>query len=253
MKKLKKRKSDRVKITTILCDVGDTLHNMKSYTSIAWKISIEKLVDQGVPIADVTRTLENQRLFERIITECDEPHADRYFLEESFFQEFFKQIHVEVDFWQLNSALITYRDILRSLLKPSPVVISTLSVLKGKGYKMGVVTDGSRKSAHEILHRLGITQFFDAIVISEDVGVEKPDPKIFQKALIRLDSKPSQSIMVGDSIERDINGAKKLGMVTVLMQGYLPRKEEREHETEIEPDYKIQRFDELLGILKRMH
>lgn len=235
-----------MRITAILFDVGDTLHDLTSYTRIARKISIEKLVDQGVPIADVSKS---QRLFEEIIRRHTKPHADRFFLEVDFFKKLFAEMDVKVDVRLLNFALVIYRDILRSLITPSAVVISTLSALKGKGYKLGLVTDGSLDSTYEILLRLGITEFFDVIVVSEDVGVEKPDPKIFQEALIRLNARPSETMIVGDSLERDIKGGKQLGIVTVLMQRYQLRKK---RETKIEPDYRIQRFDELLEILAQM-
>lgn len=235
-----------MKVTAILFDVGDTLHDLTNYTSIARKILIEKLVDQGVPIVDVNKS---QKLFEEIIRRHAKPHTDRFFLEVDFFEKLFEEMDAKVDARLLNFALVIYRGILRSFITPSAVVISTLSTLKGKAYKLGVVTDGSIDSTYEILMRLGITEFFDVIVVSEEVGIEKPNPKIFQEALIRLNARPSETMIVGDSLERDIKGGKQLGMVTVLIQRYQLRKN---RETKVEPDYRIQRFDELLEILAQV-
>jgi putative hydrolase of the HAD superfamily len=231
-----------MKITTILFDVGDTLHDLTNYTRFARRISIEKLIDQGVSISDVKKSEE---LFEKIIQNNTKPHADRFFLELSFFRELFKEMNIKVDSRLLNFALNTYRDILRFILTPSAVAIKTLSALKEKRYKLGVITDGSLKSTYEILLRLGITEFFNATIVSEEVGVEKPNPKIFEEALTRLKAKAFETMIVGDNLERDIMGGKKLGMVTVLIERYQTIKIGKK----IKPDFRIRRLDELLEIL----
>jgi len=232
-----------MKITTLLFDVGDTLFNLTEYRSTALNIVIEKLVDQGILIGNV----ENSKsLFEELVTKISDLHSDRFFLTIDFFKELFEKMKLKVDVKLCHYAFLIYRDTLRFLLKPSTDINRLFFDLKEKGYKLGIITDGSLDSAYEILLRLGIVNFFDTIVVSEEVGVEKPDTKIFHEALRRLKSEPTETIMIGDNLERDIHGGKQLGMVTVLMQRY---KLQEESETSIKPDYKIRRLDELFKIL----
>lgn len=234
-----------MKINTILFDVGDTLHSLNNYTGIARKVMIEQLIDQGVPINDVDK---GQRIFERVVKRYAKPHADLYFLNADFFKKFFQEIDIKIDNTLLYFSIMTYRDTLHSLLTPSLVAITVLSTLKSMGYKLGVVTDGSKDSAYEILLRLGIINFFDAIVVSEEVGVEKPHPNIFKEALDRLNSKPSETMIVGDSLKRDIDGGKRLGMVTVLIKRYWSKKLRK---TKVKPDYEIMQLDQLFELLER--
>jgi len=61
---------------------------------------------------------------------------------------------------------------------------------------------------------LGLHHYFDHVITSEDFGVKKPSPEPFRKALELLGTSPQETIMVGDWAERDIVGAKKLGIKT---------------------------------------
>jgi putative hydrolase of the HAD superfamily len=61
---------------------------------------------------------------------------------------------------------------------------------------------------------LGLHHYFDEIITSEDFGVKKPDPKPYRRALEVLGTKPSETLMVGDWPERDIKGAKGMGIRT---------------------------------------
>ena len=77
-------------------------------------------------------------------------------------------------------------------------------------------TDAPRMSAWTRLVSLGLDSFFDAVVANEDTGKRKPDPAPFRLALERLEVKPEEAIMIGDWAERDMVGAKALGMKTAF-------------------------------------
>ena len=70
---------------------------------------------------------------------------------------------------------------------------------------------------HSVLSKLGLTPYFDSVVISAEVGVKKPDPRIFDAALEQTGIKPEEAIYVGDT-EDDIKAARAAGMVPVLIQ-----------------------------------
>jgi putative hydrolase of the HAD superfamily len=87
-----------------------------------------------------------------------------------------------------------------------------------KKYKLAVVSNMSFAEAiFRSLRKLDIAKHFDAIIVSGVVGWRKPSPRIFQEALQALDVKAEETVLVGDSPIADIEGAKKLGMKTVLL------------------------------------
>lgn len=95
--------------------------------------------------------------------------------------------------------------------------IALLSKLK-KNYKLGVISNffGNLGS---VLKSEGLLDFFDMAVDSRVAGYLKPDPKIFMHALNGLGITPRNALMVGDSIERDIKGARNLDMQSALLWG----------------------------------
>ena len=79
---------------------------------------------------------------------------------------------------------------------------------------MALVTNGS-KSQREKIDAIKASSYFDEILISEEVGIAKPDPRVFQMAMSKLDATPDQSVFIGDSLEHDVSGARNAGMMTV--------------------------------------
>jgi putative hydrolase of the HAD superfamily len=87
----------------------------------------------------------------------------------------------------------------------------TLQYLHGK-YTMHLITNGFKESQELKVKGTDIKKYFDQIIVSEDVGVNKPDPAIFQHALDRAGAEKETSLMIGDSIEADVRGALGFGM-----------------------------------------
>ncbi len=83
--------------------------------------------------------------------------------------------------------------------------------------RMGVITNNSTAEQIEKLRALDIAHFFEVIVISEDVGVTKPNPKIFEITLERFGAKPHEVVMIGDSFENDIEGAIGAGIAPLWL------------------------------------
>ena len=94
-----------------------------------------------------------------------------------------------------------------------------LRCLQTRKHPMAVITNGS-KSQRDKIEALEASRYFEAVFISGEVGIAKPDPRIFRQALSRLNTAPGQSVFVGDSMEHDIAGARNAGMMTVyIMKG----------------------------------
>ncbi len=93
---------------------------------------------------------------------------------------------------------------------------SALARLRDAGLRLGVVSnsDGRVEAA---LEAAGLREFFEVVLDSALVGVEKPDPAIFRAALEALDARPEEALYVGDLYEVDVVGARAAGMQAVLL------------------------------------
>jgi putative hydrolase of the HAD superfamily len=89
-----------------------------------------------------------------------------------------------------------------------------LDYLKDK-YKLHIITNGFEEIQSKKMINSKIAHYFDAVVTSESVGVKKPNPKVFIHALELANANKENSVMVGDSIEADINGALNIGMQAI--------------------------------------
>ena len=97
-----------------------------------------------------------------------------------------------------------------------------LATLVERGFKLGVVSNGCGNVA-QLCQEFGYSPFLSVIVDSRRVGLFKPDPAIFLHAVQEMKIAPEASLMVGDSFERDIAPAKKIGMKTAWLAGNLSR------------------------------
>jgi len=135
-------------------------------------------------------------------------------------------------------------------ISPFPDVKGVLIELK-KYYFLGIISDGYLEVQERKLNALGIEDFFDAVIFTDEWGKEawKPNKKSFELISCKFNVSPSQCIYVADNPEKDFFGAKKIGMYTirVVRQGGLystclaPT-------TEHEPDLTINSLKELLNI-----
>lgn len=89
--------------------------------------------------------------------------------------------------------------------------------LRGK-YQTGLITNGQTDIQYGKIDQLGIREDYDHIIVSEEAGVKKPDPRIFQLALDHFGLSPEQCIYIGDHPVNDIEGAASVGMSTIWMK-----------------------------------
>ncbi|MDH7509355.1 MAG: HAD-IIIA family hydrolase [Methanomassiliicoccales archaeon] len=89
-----------------------------------------------------------------------------------------------------------------------------LEALRKRGCLLGVIANGEQY-IKEALVKLSLADYLDIITISKEVGVEKPDPRIFQWTIEKFDLKPEQCVYVGDVPEIDLIGARNAGITPV--------------------------------------
>jgi REG-2-like HAD superfamily hydrolase len=97
-----------------------------------------------------------------------------------------------------------------------PDVKETLREAHTRGLHVGIISNWDER-LRPLLEELGLARYFDSMTISCEVGVEKPDAKVFQAALRAADIVANQAVHVGDSDKADVRGAEAVGMMAVLL------------------------------------
>lgn len=134
----------------------------------------------------------------------------------------------------------------KELEEPYPGVESLLTSLAER-YQLGVIAN-QPAGTEERLRSYGLRSFFSVCISSTELGIAKPDPKIFRIALDQAGCEPCMAVMVGDRIDNDIKPAKALGMQTVRILQGVGRVQEPRSEGE-RPDATVKDLTELRGVL----
>lgn len=101
-------------------------------------------------------------------------------------------------------------------VQPFPEAVATLRALRGLGIRVGVLTNGPSGFQRRKLDVSGLGPELDAIAISGELGVAKPERAAFDKALALLDTRAEETAMVGDSLENDVLGAMNAGLAAAV-------------------------------------
>ncbi|MCG2418463.1 YjjG family noncanonical pyrimidine nucleotidase [Aequorivita sp. F47161] len=126
------------------------------------------------------------------------------------------------DIFKLKFPLETIDTIAHCYIKELPVdnhlFIDTIDVLDylSKKYTLHIITNGFEEVQHLKLQNSGIKKYFNTVTTSEETGLKKPHPVIFETALNKAAVISEKSVMIGDSFEADILGAKNAGMHTLF-------------------------------------
>ena len=124
----------------------------------------------------------------------------------------------------------------RTLLFPD--TIEVLNNLRNKNYQMHIITNGFEKTQQGKLKNSGLEKYFEVVVTSESSNSLKPKPEIFDYALRQTQASVDESIMIGDSMEVDIAGARSAGMDQVHVNF-------NNQEQEFKPTYTVHALKEL--------
>jgi 5'-nucleotidase len=115
-----------------------------------------------------------------------------------------------------------------------------------RSVKVGVISNSLPDVQYRKIQSLGLTNLLSCIVLSEELGIRKPDLRVFQHAAGLLRVQSSECLFVGDSFSSDVVGAKSAGMLAC----WLKRKPTSSPSWEAKPDYIIESLTELLPILQ---
>jgi putative hydrolase of the HAD superfamily len=192
-------------IKGIIFDLDNTLLDFVKMKEVAVDSAVTAMIDAGL-------AMSKDEAKEKIYWIYDEQGIE--------FQEVFDQFLMEtygaINYRILSAGVVAYRRAREAALVLYPHVTYTLTQLIKGGYKLAVLSDAPGKQAWLRLSYLNLHHFFDTVITFEDTGERKPSTLPFQKALDVMELGPEQVLMVGDWPERDMVGAKKLGIRTVF-------------------------------------
>jgi putative hydrolase of the HAD superfamily len=230
-------------LRAVLFDIDDTLFSTSAFASRARDNAVSAMVEAGLRLPP-----------ERVRRELDEVIAEFSSNYDHHFDKLLQRLRPSA-IGAVNPALIVaagvaaYHDTKFRELAPWPDVVPLLEALKAGGLLTGIITHGWTVKQAEKLVRLGLVPLLDpkAIFISDQIGIAKPNPKLYRAVLSELGLEPGQVLYVGDNPAHDIAPPAALGMRTVWA-----RRGSRVQELppEIVPDHVVDDFAQLLGILR---
>ncbi|NOS86619.1 MAG: HAD family hydrolase [Ignavibacteria bacterium] len=203
-------------INTVVFDFDDTLfdhrHSSREGLRSVWKryscfhdMTLEELEVEHTKLLEKIHF--SQVLFGKM--SIKESRAER-------FKFLFLDHGIEVDYHTAENAAEIYRMAYQKHRRISEGAEEILKLFK-KNYKLAIVTNNLISEQEEKLDFLGLTKYIDLMVTSEEARVPKPDPQIFNLLLTKLNAKPVETVMIGDSWEHDIMGAHNAGMKCIWL------------------------------------
>ena len=190
-------------IKAVIFDIDNTLTDFMRMKRAAVDAAVEAMIDAGLKV-DKTKMVE--KIFDVYWKEGVE--------DQKIFDKVLQKEFGQIDYKILASGIIGYRRAKEGTMVLYPHVAITLIELMKLGLKRAVISDAPKLAVWLRIVALGLHNYFDHIITSEDFGVTKPAPQPFRRALELLGTKPEETLMVGDWAERDIAGAHKLGIKT---------------------------------------
>jgi putative hydrolase of the HAD superfamily len=138
----------------------------------------------------------------------------------------------------------TYSTLKQESIEFIPNAENTLRELKNNGIKLALITNGDSNEQRTKIERYGMERFFNTCLVEGELGYGKPDHRIYEVALNKLQVKPYETWMVGNDLYSDIAGAQRLGIYSAWCDF---GKKGLPEESKVKPDRIIHNLTELLG------
>jgi len=196
----------------ILFDAGGTLVHL-DYVFLAQQLRSAgiQVSPRAIRRAEYAARAEIDQRVLKIVQDTDEMRRRPYFA--VLLEELGVSADVVTPLLEQLDAAHAQDNLWRVMMPSTPGV---LTALRDRGFRLGVISNADGRIA-SILRQCEIEQFFDVVIDSHLVGVEKPDPRIFQLALEQVQAQPEQAIFVGDIYGIDVVGAERAGIRPLLL------------------------------------
>ena len=192
-------------IKGVIFDLDNTLLDFMKMKEFAVKAAVKGMIEAGLMVDEEDSYTEIVRIYEEFGWE-----------NQKVFDVFIEKQIGHVEHKYLAAGIVAYRRAREANLMAYPNVNKTLMALAKSGIKLGVVSAAPSREAWMRIYYLNLYHFFDVVITFDDSGERKPSEKPFKLCLDALVLDPDETIMVGDWPERDVVGAKNLGMKTAF-------------------------------------
>jgi putative hydrolase of the HAD superfamily len=222
-------------IKAIIFDLDNTLVDFMTMKDRAIDAAVHAMVDSGLEMTQAQAKEKINAIYKREGIEYQQ-----------VFDEFLKLEYGTIDNKIISAGIVAYRTAREAALKPYPKVFPTLIELIRMGIKLAIVSDAPSNEAWLRLSYLNFHHLFDVIITYDESREKKPSPAPFNLALDKLKLSPKECLMIGDWAERDVVGAKAVGMKTVFA-----RYGDTFNTMHPGSDYDINSISELINIVKK--
>lgn len=192
-------------IRGVIFDLDNTLLDFMKMKEFAVKAAIRGMIEAGLLV-------DEKESYDEIIA----IYGKFGWENQQVFDVFIKKQIGRVEHKYLAAGIVAYRRAREANLMVYPNVNKTLMSLAKSGIKLGVVSDAPSREAWMRIYYLNLYHFFDVVITFDDTGERKPSEKPFRMCLDKLNLNPNETIMIGDWPDRDVVGAKKIGMKTAF-------------------------------------
>lgn len=228
----------------IFFDIDDTLYSTSEFAEIARSQALDAMIQAGLNMDRKQLREELDEVIEEF-TSNYEHHFDKLLLRIP--RRYYRGINPSII---VAAGMIAYHETKMRRLAPYEDAIEVLKLLSKTQLILGIITEGLEVKQAEKLVRMRITPYLssNAIFISNQLGISKPNPKIYQRACSDLNLRPGETMYVGDNPRHDIDPPRSIGMITVRM-----RRGGKYYNAEGEtaPHREVQNFWDLLDYLKQ--
>lgn len=199
----------------VFFDLYGTLIDIRTdeWSDPAWDVLRETLLAQGVPFSD---TAQLRARFDEMAASLM-PGSDSY-ADPDVTPVYRDLLPAGRDSREQAERLAwTFRKASTLMIRLYPGAADLLRNLHESGFRVVLVSNAQASYTRPELDMLGLTPLFDDIVISSEVGVRKPSPRIFEVALQRCNLQPDQALMIGNDAKSDVGGAASVGIDAVYL------------------------------------
>ena len=231
-----KMREKQKNIKGIIFDADDTIVNHRECEKQALQYMFEKIEEKyDKNYQEIFRPLDKE-LWDNVA--LNKSNIAKELIPEYRFKVFFDMINISYNDYKKANKL--FQDVLEHSVALIEKADEAIEYLHNKNYMLFVATNGLVKLQKPRVLNSKIAKFISDIIVSEEVGLAKPNPKIFNVLLERNNLTSNDVIMVGDSLEKDVQGAQNANIKAIW---YNPK--EKNNNTNIIPDYEIKSLLEL--------
>lgn len=222
-------------IKLVIFDLDNTLVDFSKMKRMAVANAVDAMIDAGLSIPKEEMLEKIFHVYKR------EGIEDQKVFDKTLEEEF-----GIVDYKILAAGIVGYKKAKELALSPYPHATMVLTKLARTGIHLAIVSDAPRLQAWTRITSLGLQHAFDYVVAFEDTGERKPSPKPFMKAMDHFKISPRETLMIGDWAERDIVGAKNLGICTAFA-----RYGDEFNTKDSGADYELKDISQILDIVEK--